>query len=142
MCVAIAQALGVYETNAPEVSNISYDLYVETICNFSVEFAEESGVHSAVVKMKAIADGPSLIIYSSALVDLDRDGIFEGSITLLMEAEFEVIIHVEDIFWNEETYNNVTTISNIKNGGLEVFPILIPFLTIAVIIYLKRKTVN
>lgn len=141
MCVAIAQALGVYETNAPEVSNINYDLYEETTCNFSVEFTEESGVQSAVVRMKTITDGAILATYSSPLVDPDGDGIFKGSISLLTEAEFEVIIQVEDIFWNEATYNNVTTISNIKTGGLEVFPILIPFLTIAVIIYLKRKTV-
>jgi len=138
MCLAIATALGVYETDAPTVAGITYELYDDTNCDFQVNFSDVSGILSATIRMKVITDDPSPLIKSTLLTDSDHDGTYEGTIQFLEEVDYEVIIEVKDIFWNEATYNNVAIINN-KTGGLETISIIAPFIVIAVLLYIKRK---
>ncbi|MHA1530646.1 MAG: DJ-1/PfpI family protein [Candidatus Heimdallarchaeota archaeon] len=120
-CIAIAQALGVYEANPPEVEAINFEAIGEDDYNVSVTLTDETDTISAKITLNALTE---IIInnvvvtkYIRTLEDEDGDNTFEYIFTDLPAANYSVDIETVDAYWNEITYECVTIFNTLNTNG-------------------------
>jgi len=120
-CIAIAQALGVYEKDPPEVEAIDFEAIDEDDYNVSVTLTDETDTISAKITLNALTEivVNDIVItkYVKLLEDEDGDNIFECIFTDLPAANYSVDIETMDAYWNEITYEGVTIFSTLSTNG-------------------------
>ncbi|MHA1221542.1 MAG: DJ-1/PfpI family protein [Candidatus Heimdallarchaeota archaeon] len=129
-CIAIAQALGVYETDPPEIEAINFETNGEGDYNVSVTLTDETDTISAKITLNALTEifvNDILVTkYIRTLEDENEDNIFEYTFMDLPSANYSVDIETMDAFWNEITYEGVTIFNtlNTNNTGSKALVII------------------
>ncbi len=117
MCEAIAEALGVYESDVPELLNAVVNpkpSILGTNVNLTVQVSDVSGVFRVVGKVFTLNDttGERLLEPYVCFNTLNETsvGIYEGIITDLELGNYTADITVWDIFMNEVTISDAVNI--------------------------------
>jgi hypothetical protein len=118
MCIAIATALGVYETEPPDVSNVHFSPETQTSENYSIlsaEVIDASNIGLVRAKLYQL-DGSSMnrtdgnVIKSVNMV-LSVNGSYVATFEDLSTGRYTVDIEVEDVFENEFTYTDAAVLT-------------------------------
>ncbi|MBD3405422.1 MAG: hypothetical protein GF411_04695 [Candidatus Lokiarchaeota archaeon] len=112
MCIAIATALGAYETDSPYISNIAIEPTMpEPEQNFTITIAasDDTGIHQLSIEIYRLnetnaraSDTPTV---TGELEDVDGNGLYSFTVQGLEEGQYTIDIIGEDVFFN----TNITT---------------------------------
>ncbi|MHA1556289.1 MAG: DJ-1/PfpI family protein [Candidatus Heimdallarchaeota archaeon] len=143
MCLAIAEALGVLETNAPTIGSLSVSLISENSYKITVVPTDESGMFSVKATLNPVFI-PEDSYASKITLTLEKQdsGIFNKTITNLLPVIYSIDLELADIFFNSKTYTNETLLDNLNTGTTSLF---LPIISLVIIVNLyilfkKRRT--
>ncbi|MHA1929239.1 MAG: DJ-1/PfpI family protein [Candidatus Thorarchaeota archaeon] len=113
MCQAIATALGVFETDPPEISSLSFNpskMIIDQSTNLTSIFTDASGISYARAEFFLLDEtgmrGSN--VYLSVVLDQQSTYTFTGNITGLEVGNYTMDITVRDIFSNSMIYSDVS----------------------------------
>jgi len=146
-CIAIAKAVGVYETDPPVIESIIFDPIGENDYNINVTFSDATDTISAKIIMNALTEvriNDNLVTYfSRTLTDENCDNTFEYTFMDLPAANYSIDIETQDAFWNEITYGNETYFCNLDAANSGLPPIatfsLLTFGFVVIVAVINRK---
>jgi len=146
ICLAIAKAIGCFETDAPEHSNLRVEYFENTIRQLLVDITDESSVLTAKVTFTYLGEDteenpPALI--NLFLSDDDKDGTYNCTIPEKAIGLYQIDLFAEDVFWNSKTSTNITTtiLSTSQEASFDKI-LSIVFFSIAFIVVFIRKVVK
>jgi hypothetical protein len=157
MCEAIAEALGFYESDAPEIVNVvvtPQPSVFGTSVNLTVELSDLSGVYNVEAEVYDV-DEPvehSLGIYVQNLtLNETSEGVFSVIIEDLELGNYTIDITAWDIFLNENEQGDAVTLLVVESlttptgTGLDPMLIVVPgamigtALVIVLVVFLRRR---
>ena len=128
-CIAIAQALGVYEADPPEVEAINFEAIGEDDYNVSVTLTDETDTISAKITLNALTEiiVNDIVVtkYVRILKDEDGNNTFECTFMDLPAANYSVDIETMDAYWNEITYEGVTIFNTLITNGFGIKAVIV-----------------
>ncbi|MBK5113088.1 MAG: hypothetical protein KGD59_07990 [Candidatus Heimdallarchaeota archaeon] len=148
-CIAIADALGVYETDPPEVESVLFETIGKNDYKINVTLTDATDTISAKIILNALTEikiNDNIITkYTRTLTDEDEDNVFEFTFMDLPAANYSIDIETTDAFWNEITHVGVSFFSNLGTDGFGIPTIfvfslsMLSFSFIVIIINRRRK---
>ena len=146
MCIAIAKALGVHESDAPTIEELFINPLGSNSYNLTLIPADASGILTLKVTLNPfnIPEDISASKISLSLYDTNTDGIFNKTLTNLLPINYSVDVTLTDIFFNDVTYEGYFSINNLDIGkGSLVIPVVALIILGGVVLQVKRrKTTN
>jgi hypothetical protein len=159
MCEAIATALGVYESDIPELVSVEVDPYpslLGTDVNFTVEVNDFSGIYNVVAKVFVLNDTTgervsNIDMEEVTLHEASIGGVYQGFIESLELGNYTIDLTVWDIFLNEVTFGDAVSVLVVESlpsptsTSLDPMLIVVPIavigtaLVVVLVIYLRRR---
>ncbi|MHA1211391.1 MAG: DJ-1/PfpI family protein [Candidatus Heimdallarchaeota archaeon] len=121
MCIAIAKALGVHETDPPTIKNLIIENLEGLKYNISVELEDVTPVMNAKIVLNALTEVKIndyvVTKFVRTLARKNGGNVFENTIDTLPNGIYSADIETEDGYYNSKTYINVTTINTLNSDS-------------------------
>ncbi len=144
MFIAMTHAIGCYENNAPVLGLIDVQSFANNSRLLTVNIVDES----ILTEVKAIleltssdSDPPPLATKTLTLSGPDAENNYTIMFTESSHGFYSVDLEITDIYWNEFTFNNITTIEVgvSAEASIGFIVVLISFPVIATLIIIRKK---
>ncbi|MHA1440799.1 MAG: DJ-1/PfpI family protein [Candidatus Heimdallarchaeota archaeon] len=141
-CLALAEAIGCYETNDP--THISTEA-IPSVDGYLIKsnVTDDSGILSVEVKLTSVDENNQRILggttYTRDLLDGDENGVFEYNAPLTT-GRFTIDIIATDIYLNEITFTDLAILDpSTKNNFWPFMIIALPFIMAVTIKKMKEN---
>ena len=144
MCCAIAEAVGVYETIKPVISDTKISLLNSNTFLVEVNASDNIGIYSVSLNLYQKINEDQFTNFPNYIFELDRiDSLnFYSKEIQMPKGEYKVEITVEDLFFNTKTVDE-SNLSVGRNAGFStsylISLFLFSFLIISRVIKFRNK---
>ncbi|MHA1502994.1 MAG: DJ-1/PfpI family protein [Candidatus Heimdallarchaeota archaeon] len=118
-CIAIAQAVGTYEADPPEIADIIFDRIGPDDYNISVIMTDATDTIRAKLTLNALTEvkinDVAIEKFIRTLVDDDGDNVYNYTYYDLPSGNYSADIETMDAFWNEILHEDVFFLDNTQN---------------------------
>ncbi|MFW9925105.1 MAG: DJ-1/PfpI family protein [Candidatus Thorarchaeota archaeon] len=126
MYLAMSQAIGCYETTDPVIENLLIIPNENGSTLLQVTVTDESGISEVIAILDLISskDESAPAIITLELEKIGTSNNFSIIISSEVLGKYSITIEATDVFWNEASIQQVTTVEFGKKAGIEIISLL------------------